>query len=494
MDLEAISCDCNQRYLARYERWIHLHFEADEGTTELTFFTLIATMVVCISKLRYNLGISPQMLTVLGTVLGLVISFRTSSAYDRYWEGRKLWSSIELASRQLAQIIWIHVPNERKKDPAKPSEYTEEEERLRLIIEKRTMINLIQAFSVAMKHFLRGEDGIYYQDLYPLVCFLPRYVNAPSTDPQNGGVAPGGGGNTEPSEHDELPLWWQSGAPRKVKAPKRQKTFQPEKLLPEITSDTPLRPARNPPKTTIWTLLPILIPFRWLGKALSRRVRETISSSGDDRDISGKVKKPVKVESNAPLEIVLFLSSYLSSLLKGGLLQPALATAYTNQIQALSDSMAAMERVRNTPIPFAYQVHLRMCLWIYLALLPFEIYASFGWLTIPMTTFATLLIDGLLEIGQEIENPFGYEANDLDLDGFCLGIQRSLHEITAHNGSNISDYIFANMNQPLAPTDRSSASELLGTLKGRDGLGTVRRTLVHNWHQVNSQTRQSKFD
>ncbi|KAG8838107.1 hypothetical protein FRC20_006496 [Serendipita sp. 405] len=37
----------------------------------------------------------------------------------------------------------------------------------------------------------------------------------------------------------------------------------------------------------------------------------------------------------------------------------------------------------------------------------------------------------ILHSGQEIENPFGYEENDLDLDGFCLGIQRSLHEITA---------------------------------------------------------------
>jgi predicted membrane chloride channel (bestrophin family) len=31
-----------------------------------------------------NLGISSALLTVLGTVLGLVISFRTSSAYERY--------------------------------------------------------------------------------------------------------------------------------------------------------------------------------------------------------------------------------------------------------------------------------------------------------------------------------------------------------------------------------------------------------------------------
>ena len=29
------------------------------------------------------------------------------------------------------------------------------------------------------------------------------------------------------------------------------------------------------------------------------------------------------------------------------------------------------------------------------------------------------------------ENPFNYDLNDLDLDGFCLTLQRDLHEITA---------------------------------------------------------------
>lgn len=46
---------------------------------------------------RHMQGINNQLLTVLGTVLGLVVSFRTSSAYDRFWEGRKLWSNILLA-------------------------------------------------------------------------------------------------------------------------------------------------------------------------------------------------------------------------------------------------------------------------------------------------------------------------------------------------------------------------------------------------------------
>lgn len=33
------------------------------------------------------------------------------------------------------------------------------------MIEKRTIINLIEAFAVASKHYLRGEGGIYYEDV-----------------------------------------------------------------------------------------------------------------------------------------------------------------------------------------------------------------------------------------------------------------------------------------------------------------------------------------
>jgi predicted membrane chloride channel (bestrophin family) len=43
---------------------------------------------------HHNLGVSNQLLTVLGTVLGLVISFRTSSAYER-WARRQKSKSLQ---------------------------------------------------------------------------------------------------------------------------------------------------------------------------------------------------------------------------------------------------------------------------------------------------------------------------------------------------------------------------------------------------------------
>ena len=63
-------------------------------------------VVVLVSEFTHHkLEISNQMLTVLGTVLGLVISFRTTSAYERFQDGRKLWSNIMVASRNIAMMV-----------------------------------------------------------------------------------------------------------------------------------------------------------------------------------------------------------------------------------------------------------------------------------------------------------------------------------------------------------------------------------------------------
>ena len=61
-----------------------------------------------------------------------------------------------------------------KDDPSTP-----EQMKSRVLIEKKTVINLIEAFGVAVKHYLRGEEGVYYVDLYHLVKFLPSYALPP---------------------------------------------------------------------------------------------------------------------------------------------------------------------------------------------------------------------------------------------------------------------------------------------------------------------------
>jgi predicted membrane chloride channel (bestrophin family) len=470
---------------------------------EVLFFSLIATMVTLVSELtRHKLQVSNQMLTVLGTVLGLVISFRTSSAYERYQDGRKMWSNIMLASRNIAMAVWIHVPFKRV-----DSETKETKPILESVIEKKSIINLIQAFSVSIKHFLRAEPGIYYEDLYPLICFLPRYAVEPPV---------------VPTSEDLLPLWsalenevsdskvadtekpnkssatlslpqGDDGASRSRNAsPRRQKTFDPEKVLPVVDSERPLQPACNPPATSYWEYAGPL-------RAMRPLIRLVRGRKAQDLTLSGRKRQAMDVESNVPLEITLFLNSYLAWLLGNGMIQPAIATSLVNNIATLQDTMSNLERIRNTPLPFAYQAHLRISLWLYLFLLPFQIHSAFSWITIPATAFASFLLLGFLEIGQEIENPFNYDENDLDLDHFCLMLQRELHEITTHTSSDPSAFIFSPFNQPFAPGDRRTAEEMQQDVEHEYhkegpgvGLDSVRRTMLKSWRDVDRTTRRHK--
>jgi len=51
-------------------------------------------------------------LTIFGTVLGLFLSFRDNSAYQRWWEGRVLWGAMINASRSLARSTIAFLPDD----------------------------------------------------------------------------------------------------------------------------------------------------------------------------------------------------------------------------------------------------------------------------------------------------------------------------------------------------------------------------------------------
>jgi putative membrane protein len=50
--------------------------------------------------------------SLLGIVLGLFLVFRTNSAYDRWWEGRKLWGGLVNSTRNLAIKLNAYLPHQ----------------------------------------------------------------------------------------------------------------------------------------------------------------------------------------------------------------------------------------------------------------------------------------------------------------------------------------------------------------------------------------------
>jgi len=132
--------------------------------------------------------------------------------------------------------------------------------------------------------------------------------------------------------------------------------------------------------------------------------------------------------------IRLYLSSYINELAERGSVNSSFLSPLVASVLELQKGISDLEKIATTPIPSAYSFHLRLTVWAYLFFLPFQLYNYVGWLTIPATAVASVTYLGFLEIGAQIEQPFGYEQSDLDLDKFVLKIAQQLAEVTAVSG------------------------------------------------------------
>jgi len=62
---------------------------------------------------------TPVVHELLGTIMGLLLVFRTNAAYDRFWEGRKLFSELEYHARNLAfSVVNSLGPESKSADPS----------------------------------------------------------------------------------------------------------------------------------------------------------------------------------------------------------------------------------------------------------------------------------------------------------------------------------------------------------------------------------------
>ncbi|MEJ0030318.1 MAG: bestrophin family ion channel [Bacteroidota bacterium] len=73
----------------------------------LAFFSLLCCFLMITIAKWHEKEFQPTiaMHSLLGVVLGLFLVFRTNSAYDRWWEGRRLWGGLVNSTRNLALKI-----------------------------------------------------------------------------------------------------------------------------------------------------------------------------------------------------------------------------------------------------------------------------------------------------------------------------------------------------------------------------------------------------
>ena len=89
---------------------------------------------------KHKVPLNATPFTLVGVALALFLGFRNSSAYDRWWEGRKLWGALVNTMRTLTRQALTMTGDAPK--AAK---------------DKREFIDMLVAFTYAMRDQLRGN-------------------------------------------------------------------------------------------------------------------------------------------------------------------------------------------------------------------------------------------------------------------------------------------------------------------------------------------------
>lgn len=229
--------------------------------------------------------------SLLGFVLSLLLVFRTNTAYDRWWEGRKIWGDMVNNTRNLMLKLNAYIPSDKKEL-------------------KNNFRILISNYPFALKEHLRGG---YKEELL--------------------------------EEHPNL----------------------------------------NPSELKNYNHIPNRIAQQLYIEVEKLRTDNIISE-----------------------EKLIVLNEELRS--------------FTN-------NAGACERIKSTPIPYSYSTFIKRVILIYVITLPIGLVDDFKWATIPMVLFVFYAFAGLELIAEEIEDPFGYEDNDLPTDQISERIKKNLQEI-----------------------------------------------------------------
>jgi putative membrane protein len=103
-------------------------------------------------------------------------------------------------------------------------------------------------------------------------------------------------------------------------------------------------------------------------------------------------------------------------------------------VQSLIAVCGGCERIKNTPLPLSYRALVRHGLVIYLLTSPWLVADHLGWWTVPMMSLLVYFLLGIEFTAEDIEEPFGRDADDLALSDYCETIRRSVEQVLGEKG------------------------------------------------------------
>ncbi len=169
--------------------------------------------------------------------------------------------------------------------------------------------------------------------------------------------------------------------------------------------------------------------------AMKEHLREGVLEQ-ELEEIAGFDKKEVMSRDHVPNAIAQQIYHQLLLLKKDGLISDEQQITLDNEFRSLTDIIGACERIKKTPIPYSYSAFIKKFIFIYVMSLPFGVVRDFGYSTIFVVLFIFYVLASLELIAEEIEDPFGPDANDLPTDALSETIRKNLKELYSDSPAN----------------------------------------------------------
>ena len=154
------------------------------------------------------------------------------------------------------------------------------------------------------------------------------------------------------------------------------------------------------------------------------------STTSDDLDA---LPESVSSAAHKPTALTETLYRKLQHWRDSGALDSTTLLVIDEDLRKLLEITGGCERIQNTRLVRSYRGFARQSVTLYLATLPWGLASDFRWWTIPLTAALSYFMLGLETVAEHIEQPFGTDDDDLDLDGMCRNIRASVESVLYHS-------------------------------------------------------------
>ena len=158
-----------------------------------------------------------------------------------------------------------------------------------------------------------------------------------------------------------------------------------------------------------------------------------LSKHLSNSDVSKMLYENIDLEidhsKHKPNQVAKTIFQKINDLYKSGKITGDQLITINNELQTFTDVCGACERIKNTPIPYSYSAFIKKFIFFYIMTLPFGYAFSLGYYSIPVVIFTFYVLASLELIAEEIEDPFGNDANDLPTEKISENIKKHIEEI-----------------------------------------------------------------